>query len=110
MNADLENQIKATKEHIQQLETMLTNAKKQLQTLEAKANSKPVEKIKNEEIKINVIVSIQLKNGENTKWVECSVNDYEKDIEQLKEFENLSDEMADQLRSFVIDFKKKNNL
>ena len=49
---NLEQQIKATKDHIHQLETMLTTAKNHLQTLEARANSKPVETITNEERRI----------------------------------------------------------
>ena len=110
MSNELQNQIQNTKEHIQQLEQMLENARKQLSMLEARANSQPVQIIKNEITKMKVIVSVQLKSGENERWVECSVDDYEKDIELLKEFENLSDEMAEQLKTFIVEFKKKNNL
>ena len=110
MNTDLNTQIKNTKEHIQQLEQMLAAARQQLAILESHANAKPVEFVKNETIAMKVIVSVKLKCGENEKWVECSVDDYEKDIEMLKEFENLSEEMAQQLRTFIVDFKKKNNL
>ena len=84
---EIEKEIEQTQKQIKMLEEMLNSSKQQLISLQSKLNSKNIE-----------------------KWVEININDYEKEIELLIQYENLDEEMKNQLITFINDFKQKNHL
>ncbi|BFU26050.1 hypothetical protein EHI8A_144060 [Entamoeba histolytica HM-1:IMSS-B] len=107
---ELKTQIDSVKSQIDTLEMMLKNARHQLSSLQAKYNATTVQTIPNEIINEKLILKVLIKGEESEKWVECGIDDPEKEIQLLVENDGINEEMKRQLLRYISDFKQKNNL
>lgn len=105
-----QSQIDQLKKQVATLEGMLKRARTQLAALESKKAAVPLTAAPNEVLKETVQLRVLVRSDERERWVECGLDDPEKEVELAAENYGLSDEAKRQLLQLVTDFKAKNGL
>ena len=105
---EIKTEIESLNKQNKQLREMLEANVKRLNQLHSILDDKKIEKI--EDKKTSGILRILFRVSNEDKWIECGIEDIDKEVEQAKEMYNLDDKLQQELKTLLTSFKQKNNL